>query len=460
MKTIWFCVLALLMLGACTSSPNKRLDLPKTVTFNTHVAPIIHTNCTPCHRQDGGAPFQMVSYRDVAKRAKMIRDVTATGYMPPWPADPNYRSFVGERFLTEREKAILAKWVEDGTPKGKGQPPQPERLAPGSMFGKPDLVVPFIDSVFIKGDNLDKFMVIKVPFEIPKDTFIKLIEFVPGNLDLVHHMNGHLITYSSDKKADVFEGNNVVTDVDGSTMETYQLLSIANDDGSFPTLTPSVSNYLPGVLPAIYPEGIGSYKVRQKSAFLIKNMHYGPSPIDAYDQSYFNVFYADGPPERPIREWMLGTLGISEVKPSLVVPPDRVMTVETNFTVPQDVSLLTVNPHMHLIGRSFKAWATTPSGKEIPLVSIPDWDFRWQYFYTFPKMLKIPKGSIIHAEGVYDNTLDNPNNPYDPPKTVVEPVNRDMKTTDEMFQFIITYLPYQSGDEKISLQPDSSLFKH
>jgi hypothetical protein len=74
-------------------------------------------------------------------------------------------------------------------------------------------------------------------------------------------------------------------------------------------------------------------------------------------------------------------------------------------------------------------------------------------------MIRIPKGSVIHAEGLYDNTLDNPNNPYDPPKIVVEPVNRDMKTTDEMFQLIVTYLPYQEGDESISLEPDSTLFR-
>ena len=459
MKRASIIVMAALVLSACGRLSRSEFNLPDKVTFNEHVAPIIFQNCTPCHRPNGGAPFQMLNYTDVAKRAKMIRDVTANRYMPPWPADPHYRSFVGERFLTETQIAILEKWLEDGREQGKGTAPNPPTFSQGSMFGKPDLIVPFSDSVSIEGNNLDKFMVIKVPFEIPSDTFIRLIEFVPGNRELVHHMNGHLINYDFDKKKDVFEGPHVVTDVDGSTMETYQTLSIANDDGTFPTLTPSVSNYLPSVLPAIYPEGIGSYPVNRKSAFLIKNMHYGPTPIDATDQSYFNVFYANGPPKRPTKEWMLGTLGISEVVPPLVVPPNVVMKVETNFTVPQDVSLLTINPHMHLIGREFKAWATTPIGEEIPLIFIPKWDFRWQYFYTFHTMLKIPKGSIIHAEGVYDNTIENPNNPYDPPKMVVEPVNRDMKTTDEMFQFIITYLPYQEGDENISLATDPSLFK-
>ncbi|MCF8275295.1 MAG: hypothetical protein K9J17_01065 [Flavobacteriales bacterium] len=459
MKRSILLFLVLWLFASCGEFRKQAVELPEKVTFNQHIAPIIYTNCTPCHRPNGGAPFQMVTYRDVVKRAKMIRDVTADRYMPPWPADPHYRSFVGERFLSEQEIALLAKWADDGREEGEGKAPEPPQFPKGSMFGEADLVVWFQDSVFIEGNNLDKFMMMKVPFELPNDTFIRLIEFVPGNRDLVHHMNGHLLTYEFDKKKNVFDGQHVVTDVDASTMQSYQALGLANDDGTFPTLTPSVSNYLPSVLPAIYPEGIGSYKASRKSAFLIKNMHYGPSPIDSYDRSYFNIFFADGPPKRPVHEWMLGTLGVSVVVPSLVVPPDTVMKVMTDFRVPQDVSLLTINPHMHLIGRSFKAWATTPSGEEIPLISIPKWDFRWQYFYTFHQMLKIPKGSIIHAEGIYDNTLNNPNNPFDPPRLVVEPVNEDMKTTDEMFQFIITYLPYQNGDENISLEPDPSLFE-
>jgi len=452
--------LLLMTFSSCQNHGNRSdIQLPENITFNEHIGPIIHKNCSPCHSKDGGAPFRMITYKDVAKRSKMVREVTSDRYMPPWPADPNYRSFIGERFLSETEIAMIAKWAMDGAPEGGGNVIQTEALITGSHFGKPDLVLEFKDSILISGDNLDKFMVIKVPFEIERDTFIRLIEFVPGNRDLVHHMNGHMVNYDFEKKSDVFEGQHVVMDVDKSNRETYETIKIANDDGSFPVLTPSVSNYLPGVLPAIYPEGIGSYKMNRKGAFLIKNMHYGPSPKDDYDQSHFNIFFADGPPERPIKEWMLGTLGISEVVPRLVVPPDTIMQVITEYTVKEDVSLLTINPHMHLIGSSFKAWAITPQEDTIRLISIPNWDFRWQYFYTFKKMLKIPAGSIIHVEGVYDNTIDNPNNPYDPPKTVIEPTNRDMRTTDEMFQFIITYLPYQSGDETISLEPDFTQLK-
>ena len=97
------------------------------------------------------------------------------------------------------------------------------------------------------------------------------------------------------------------------------------------------------------------------------------------------------------------------------------------------------------------AISATPDGRTIPLIKIPAWDFRWQYFYTFPKMLKIPKGSTIAVIGIYDNTSGNPNNPFSPPKEVIG-TNGSMRMTDEMFQLIMTYVPYQKGDENISLR--------
>ena len=152
-------------------------------------------------------------------------------------------------------------------------------------------------------------------------------------------------------------------------------------------------------------------------------------------------------------EIQLGTLGISDIVPPLVIPPDTVMTFHTRAQIRQDISLLTVNPHMHLLGKRFKAWAIPPQGDTIPLVHIPDWDFRWQYFYTFEQMIHLPAGTRIEVEATYDNTVDNPNNPFFPPQTVAER-NGSMRTTDEMLQFIITYVPYRPGDEKRSLAPD------
>ena len=44
-----------------------------------------------------------MSYKDVAKRSKTIREIVNKRIMPPWPADPEYSHFLGENFLSEQK---------------------------------------------------------------------------------------------------------------------------------------------------------------------------------------------------------------------------------------------------------------------------------------------------------------------------------------------------------------------
>jgi hypothetical protein len=215
-------------------------------------------------------------------------------------------------------------------------------------------------------------------------------------------------------------------------------------------LTPSVTNYLPGVEPVFYPDGIGGYRLSRQSVLLLDNIHYGPSPVDTSDLTSFNFYFMPKPPVRPTREFILGTSGISPIIPPLVIPPGERKLFTTRYTLPEDISLLTVNPHMHLLGASFKAYALITGGDTVRLISIPKWDFRWQYFYTYPQPVHLAAGTVIIAEGVYDNTVNNPLNPFQPPRTVSEREG-SMRTTDEMFQLICTYLPYREGDEEIRM---------
>ena len=455
---IVFLILSGSILLSCESSPTREeseqregIALPDTVTFAEHIAPIVWQNCMPCHRPGSAGPFSLISYRDVAKRAKMVAHVTSTRYMPPWPADPEYRHFAGERVLTQHEIDLISKWASQKAPAGnlerlKDPPAYPD----GSMMGEPDLVVEMKEAYPIQGNNTDRFLFMKLPFQIPADTFVRAIEFVPGNRKAVHHMNGHLISFDPAKKADVFEGDWVVDREQVPVNIAYPQMGLLQDDGSYPQLTPLVCNYLPGVTPNTYPHGIGGYRITQKGAFLLNDLHYGPLGADTSDQSRFNVFFASEPPKRPTLELQLGTLGISDIVPPLVIPPDTVMTFTTRAVIRQDVSLLTINPHMHLLGKSFEAYAIAPSGDTIPLIRIPEWDFRWQYFYTFDHLLKLPAGSIVEVIAEYDNTIENPNNPFDPPRMIAE---RDgsMKTTDEMLQCILTFVPYEEGDEQVEL---------
>jgi len=60
-------------------------------------------------------------------------------------------------------------------------------------------------------------------------------------------------------------------------------------------------------------------------------------------------------------------------------------------------------------------------------------------------MIKIPKGSVLHAEAVYDNSERNLDNPYTPPKDIM--FEWGMNEDSEMMRLVLLYLPYQMGDE-------------
>jgi hypothetical protein len=191
--------------------------------------------------------------------------------------------------------------------------------------------------------------------------------------------------------------------------------------------------------------------MNKTAAILLSNIHYGPSSKDVLDSSYINIFYG-AKPKRPVFETQMGTFGISKIEPELILQPNQIQTFHTQASLNGDATILSINPHMHLLGKSFWAFALTPSGDTIPLIKINKWDFRWQYYYTFKNPVIIKKGTVIHVYGTFDNTAQNPNNPNHPPKLVWQGEGvRSMQTTEEMFQFIFTYMPYQTGDEKMDL---------
>ena len=205
----------------------------------------------------------MVKYHDVAKRAKMIAHVTQSGYMPPWPADTDYSHFIGEKTLTDSEKNILKQWYLQGSKPGDtlGFKNYQYTNKLKQSLGSPDLVVKMKDAFFIPGDNKDRFMVAKLPFTIPEDTNIRLIEFVPDNKQLVHHVNAHLLTYNNHKSTHLQETTFINSELHTDSSAFYEL-NIPHKNGEFPNLNPSIANYLPGVEPLIYPLGIGGARLK------------------------------------------------------------------------------------------------------------------------------------------------------------------------------------------------------
>jgi hypothetical protein len=449
------------LLLACNRNPISEKEttpsLPDTVNFNQHVGQIIYKNCAPCHRKGQSGPFELTSYELVKRKAAQIKFVTQTRYMPPWPADPAYSHFSGERVLSEEQLALIKKWVEQGCIEGvKYDAPKLPAFYEGSFFGKPDLVIKPIKPIPIKGNGTDAFVLVKFPYELPADTLVDFIEFVPHNKKLVHHVNGHTLAYDASRPVNYLSGEAYYGDTNGSYEEVFKKMGIPYTDNkqpSLPVLTPNTVYYLPGYTPPVYPKSIGGYPLSKKGVFLMKSIHYGPSAKDTVDSSYINVFFRKEKIERPFIETQMGTFGISPIEPELVVPANTVKTFHTKATISNPISILSVNPHMHLIGKTFWAFAIKPSGDTVPLIRIKKWDFRWQYYYTYKHPVKIEAGSTIHVYGTFDNTSTNPFNPYSPPRLITQGNGiESMKTTEEMFQFIFTYLPYKTGDEQIDLE--------
>ncbi|MCA8954024.1 MAG: hypothetical protein KDE27_31230, partial [Planctomycetes bacterium] len=125
-----------------------------------------------------------------------------------------------------------------------------------------------------------------------------------------------------------------------------------------------------------------------------------------------------------------------------IAPGERDYRIADSFELPCAVEAITVGGHAHLLCKSMKLWANAPDGSEIPLLEIREWDFDWQDRYVYAEPVALPRGARIHAEIVYDNSADNPNNPHRPPARV----RWGRETTDEMGSLTLMVVPADEGD--------------
>ena len=81
------------------------------------------------------------------------------------------------------------------------------------------------------------------------------------------------------------------------------------------------------------------------------------------------------------------------------------------MTLAMDCELIQVAPHMHLRGRSMALTATYPTGERDQLLNVPSYDFNWQLSYDLSKPKTLPRGTVLQADGSFDNSANNRFNP-------------------------------------------------
>jgi peroxiredoxin len=116
--------------------------------------------------------------------------------------------------------------------------------------------------------------------------------------------------------------------------------------------------------------------------------------------------------------------------------------VTDSFTLPVDVDLVGVGGHAHYIGKTLKSWATLPDKSDKKLFFIKDWDFNWQGQYLYKEFVRLPKGTVIHSEIMWDNSDKNPRNPSNPPVRI----RWGEGSTDEMGQVNFRVLAANEAD--------------
>lgn len=391
---------------------------PPAPTFSKDVAPILYKRCASCHSDSRIAPFSLVGYANARRRALMIVSVTESGYMPPWKAKAGYGEFRDVAALTAEEKAILKAWVDAGTPEGNSaETPAPPKVVPGWRLGEPDLtLVPDLPTK-IPAEGQDFFRDYLIDPKVTKPTYVRAIDFLPKEPGTVHHIIPSLL----------------------SAEEAAKLRKIKHDydDHSWrPESLDGIRGY--NVL-GFWSTGAPPFESPAGTAFLVKpgdcfrlNVHYKPKGIAAIEQPKVALYYQD---EAPKHEMSVEVISTGDI---YIQPGQKgVRFFAIGEKSEHDTTIYAVWPHMHYLGRTFKAWVKYPAGHSRPLVAIDDWDPDWQLLYYLRQPMHVPKGSKIYVTGTYDNSEDNPRNPFSPPKVVeAGESSKDEMLFFEVFQVV------------------------
>ena len=395
-------------------------------TWSDNVAQIFYNKCTMCHHTGGIAPNSMMTYAEASPMAATIAGYVGSDEMPPWPPDNSYNQYVHDRALSAVEKSTILDWVLGGALEGiaANTPPAPVYTT-GSLLGNGDLTVQIPTYMSKATASSDDYACFSIPSGLLANRTIKSVEIVPGNRAIVHHALIYLDAAATE-----------VTDTVGG-----------NCAGPSSTNTKLIAGYTPGAspmtLPTVAPMKLGIDISAGSNVYF--GMHYPAGTYGLYDSTkvIFHFYPA-------------GTTGIRQVSADPIIqnwsfslPPNQITNVQAQYTpLPANISLLSVFPHMHMVGKSIKAFGIKPNGDTLKLANIPQWDFHWQDFYFFKNIVWAPTGTVIKGQGVYDNTTANPENPNSPPITVTAGLN----TSDEMFLVYFHYMIHQTGDENYDME--------
>ena len=111
-------------------------------TWANDVAPILYKHCVTCHRVGGVGSFPLQTWTDAKLKAPDVLDAVQSRYMPPWRANPSYRHFKDENYLSSTDIQTIADWVDGGLKPGDlSQAPPLPNFQNGSQLSTVDIAL-------------------------------------------------------------------------------------------------------------------------------------------------------------------------------------------------------------------------------------------------------------------------------------------------------------------------------
>lgn len=394
----------------------------RAVTYARDIAPIVYQHCSGCHHPGDAAPFSLLNFADAQKRAKQIAEVTRRRLMPPWLPAPGYNEFVGQRYLSEKEIALVQRWAEQGAPEGNAAETPPSPVFPESSWklGKPDLVIQLPQPYVLAADGKDVYRNFVIPVPVPSRRYVRAVELNPGNAKVVHHAFMLLDPSRDSRRRDA-------QDAELGFPGLHTPPSAQAPAGHF-------LSWQPGKLATSDAEEF-AWTLEPDTDFILQ-MHLRPTGKPEQVQPSVAFFFSERPPTRVPFKFGLWTHAID-------IPAGATNhVINESYTLSAPVEVMRVLPHTHYLGKELRAWATLPDGTQQWLLNIPAWDFNWQGDYAYQKPIPLPKGATIHMSYAFDNSTNNPVNPSHPPRAVRYGVNSE----DEMAELWLQVLTRNTND--------------
>jgi hypothetical protein len=370
------------------------------VTFHKDIEPILQRSCQTCHREGGVAPMPLVTYEQVAPFAGLIEYKVSlrdrAGAMPPWYVEKNVgiQEFKNDPSLSDDEIAAISTWARSGALRGD-MADAPEPLVFNDTvkwkLGEPDLVVSTED-FFMEGGRPDWWgELTRVPVNLDEDRYVKSVEIVEvndvdvGGAEAGSTVGGRYIFHHMIWRTEMLDDNG---------------RAIPGQAVSFPV-------HEVGRNGDVFDPDAGPL-LKAGSWFATDSVHMHSNGIDTTGHLEIGfTFHPEGyEPKYESQISILGNGSDISVEGNAAGQEMHAYQVLNEHT-----KVITFEPHLHAPGDRMCLEAIWGYSKET--ISCVGYDHNWVRGYPFEDNYTplLPKGTILHITGYFDNTQTNPNVP-------------------------------------------------